>query len=189
VEKVIFQKKRDQDLVRQFRKGDEQAFTKLVERYKKKIYLTAYRFVQNHEDADDLSQEAFIKAYQFRHKFRGDSSFYTWVYRIVVNLSINFVRREHRSRGISIEEVKSSITEPRSTPEKDYRNRRIRERLYEGISHLPPKQRLVFMLRQFDGLSHSEIAEMLNKSEGAVKANYFHAVHKLQRYLQEFLII
>jgi RNA polymerase sigma-70 factor (ECF subfamily) len=178
---------RDRALVHRFCTGDEGAFEELINLYREKVYATAYRFVGNHEEADDLSQEVFIRVYRSLRKFRGDSSFYTWLYRIIINLCINYVKKRARYAKVPLEDVSGVMADPSDDPEKHMRNLAIRDRLNEGISLLPSKQRLIFILHQFDGLAHREIAEMLNKSEGGVKANYFHAVHKLRDHMKEFL--
>ena len=177
----------DRELIERFHGGDEKAFTLLVDHYKKKVYFTAYRFVGNHDEADDLSQETFMRVYGSLRRFRGDSSFYTWMYRIVVNLCINHLKMKSRATRVPLEDVAHHVSDPRSDPERDLKNRKIRDRLNEAIARLPEKQRLVFMLHQFDGLQHKEIARMLNKSEGGIKANYFHAIRKLRRHMEEFL--
>lgn len=164
--------------LREFINGDDRAFAKLVNRYKERIFLVVLRIVRNRDDAKDLAQEAFIKAYRNRQSFRADSSFYTWVYRIAVNLSLNYINRNRERKADSLEDTDSSnfSIEPDLTVEQE----ELRKTIDNAIKDLPARQRTVFVLRHYEEKSHAEIAQMLAITEGAVKANYHQAIQKLK---------
>ncbi|NUN69949.1 MAG: sigma-70 family RNA polymerase sigma factor [Bacteroidetes bacterium] len=171
-------------LIEEFRNGSEQAFNTLVLRYKEKIYWIVRRMVPDHDEADDITQNVFIKAYQSLGSFKGDSSFYTWLYRIAVNHALNEIRRKKLRRTFSIsEEVHQSASHeplPLERMEQEERTRRIAE----AVERLPEKQKKVFLLRYHEELPYEEIAKVLKTSVGGLKANYFHAVKKIGKYLK-----
>jgi RNA polymerase sigma-70 factor (ECF subfamily) len=170
-------------LIEEFNSGNEQAFNTLVLRYKEKIYWIVRRMIPDHDEADDITQNVFIKAYQSLKTFKGDSSFYTWIYRIAVNLSLNEIRRKKLRRTFSIDEeihqVPSFDAQPLELLEQKERTQQIRE----AIEQLPDKQKKVFLLRYYEELPYEEIAKILKTSVGGLKANYFHAVKKIGVYL------
>ena len=161
--------------------GQREAFDLIVERHRRSVYLLCYRFVGNHEDASDLSQDVFVRAYKGLQRFRGQSSLATWIYRISVNVCLNRVS------------VKRPITEDiDARPHLDPRAKDPAEELLKGerasqvreaIAHLPRKQRATVILRVYHELSHEEIAGILGSSVGAVKANFFHALGNLKKLL------
>jgi RNA polymerase sigma-70 factor (ECF subfamily) len=162
--------------------GRREAFDLIVERHRRSVYLLCYRFVGNHEDASDLSQDVFVRAYKGLQRFRGQSSLGTWLYRIGVNVCLNRVS------------VKRPVTEPiDARPHLDERAKDPAQELLKGerasqvreaISQLPRKQRATVILRVYHELSHEEIAGILGSSVGAVKANFFHALGNLKRLLK-----
>jgi RNA polymerase sigma-70 factor (ECF subfamily) len=170
----------DSILVQEFKQGDEKAFNQLVLRYQKRIYDLTYRLVRNHEDAADLSQEAFVRAYRNLKRFEERSSFYVWLTRIAVNLCINFSRREKFKSFLSIFDV-SEKPEVSVSPDMDMEKEELRRALDGAVKSLPERQRVTFVLRR-----HQEIAQIMEISEGAAKANYFQAVKKLQRLLKKY---
>ncbi|MFA6470555.1 MAG: RNA polymerase sigma factor [Candidatus Latescibacterota bacterium] len=176
----------DIELVRRFKKGNESAFTEIVNRYNKRLLNTAKVILNNEDDAMDLTQEAFVKAYFNMKGFREDSSLYTWLYRIVYNLCISHLRRKKIISFISFdhddEVMEFHSSEP--GPEKEYERKELRRSVIKAVDALPFKQRTVFTLKQIDGLTHGEIAEIMGITEGAVKASYFHAIRKLQCMLK-----
>ncbi len=171
-------------LIQDFNNGNEQAYNQLVLRYKEKIYWIVRRMIPNHDDADDITQNVFIKAYQSLRSFKGDSSFYTWIYRIAINLSLNEIRRKKFRRTFSIDEeihqIRSSDDQPIEVMVREERTRLIKE----AIERLPEKQKKVFLLRYYEELPYEEIAKILHTSVGGLKANYFHAVKKIGEYLK-----
>jgi len=172
----------DFDLIRRFLKGEEQAFSELVRKYQKRAYYLAYRFTHNHHDADDLSQEAFIKAYNSLKNFKGGSSFFTWFYRITTNLCINYLSRKPKQVQVPVENLPLSHPDPDAQSVME--DKELRLKINEAIEKLPLQQRAAFTLRQLEGLSFIETSEVMNCSVGAAKASYFHAVQKLRKYLK-----
>ncbi len=172
----------DSSLVRRFKQGDEKAFNQLVLRYQKKVYDLIYRMVRNREDAADLSMEAFVRAYRGLKAFEERSSFYVWLTKIAVNLSINFSRRDKFSSFLSILDLSQKRAPTASAAEK-METEELREAIGKAVRSLPVRQRSAFVLKYYQGLSHREIAEIMGISEGAAKANYFQAIRKLQKLL------
>ena len=172
----------DAELAAAARDGRAGAFDLIVERHRRHVYQLCYRFVANHEDASDLSQDVFLRAYRGLRSFRGQSTLATWLYRISVNVCLNRVavklprtepieERQHRDAG-------------ETASERVLRHERAAQ-VRAGIARLPPKQRAALVLRLYHDLSHQEIAETLDSSVGAVKANVFHALQSLKRILGE----
>ena len=158
--------------------GNRVAFEELVNRYKRSVYHLTFRMVHDYEDAADLSQETFLKVYQGLQKFKRQSSFHTWLYRITVNLCINHLRKKGKRQFVGLENV-DPIQQP------DVLNKLAAEELqnvmYTAVNTLPEKQRVAVILRIYHGLSHKEIANILGCSVGTVKANYFHAIRNLRK--------
>jgi len=178
----------DNVLIDRFLDGDVKAFNILVEKYKRKIYLTAYRLLGNHEDASDITQEVIIKMYNELKNFRRESSIYTWLYRITANLSLNELKKRKIRNFFDFDEVEEWLfKDEKQSPELSYRENELSNKIQEALNKLPEKQKLVFTLRYYDGLSYEEISEILGTSVGALKANYFHAVNKLQKELKNVL--
>jgi RNA polymerase sigma-70 factor (ECF subfamily) len=164
---------------------DDKTFGQLVNKYKERIYSVVLRIVRNKEEAKDLAQEAFVKAYKSRASFRAESAFYTWVYRIAVNLALNYVNRNRERRAESIENaIPAALTEPATDK---IEQAELGEAIAAAIEKLPARQRTVFVLRHYEEKAHAEIAKILSITEGAVKANYFQAVQKLKAALSGYL--
>ena len=174
----------DLKLIQDFKEGNEQAFNQLVIRYQEKVYWVVRRMIPDHDDADDITQNVFIKAYQSLHSFKGDSSFYTWIYRIAINLSLNEIRRKKFRQTFTIDEeihqIRSSDDQPIDVLVRKERTQQIND----AIELLPEKQKKVFILRYYEELPYEEIAKILHTSVGGLKANYFHAVKKIGVYLK-----
>ena len=181
----MIEKQMDEDLklVHDFLRGDEDAFRKLVDKYKKKVYYTAYHLVGNHEDAMDLSQEAFISAFKSLAGFRGRSNFYTWLYRITVNRCLNHLKMKSRYTRVSLDDGMETMDKNTKDITDGLSNEELRERIKTAVAVLPEQQRAVFVLRNYDGLSHKDISNILNISVGAVKAHYSLSVQKLRMAL------
>jgi RNA polymerase sigma-70 factor, ECF subfamily len=160
-------------------RGEREAFDPLVERYQRDVYRICYRYVNNHHDASDLSQEVFLKAYRAIGRFRGDSAFSTWLYRIAVNTCLNF----RAARRPASDELPETLADPgpgaESKVEKDERSRRVRD----AVSRLPEKQRATVILKIYHDLTHEEVAGILGATVGTVKANLFHALGNLKKTL------
>jgi RNA polymerase sigma-70 factor, ECF subfamily len=173
----------DLDLVEEVRKGKRQAFTELMRRHQQKIYWTARRIVGDHAEADDVTQEAFLKAYLALGEFRGDSSFYTWLYRIAVNLSLNAVRKRQVVEYIRESTILARLLPAAEDPHRALETKELESTLQRAVATLPEKQKAVFVMRYYDGMSYEEIAKVLKTSVGGLKANYFHALKKVQEAL------
>ena len=161
--------------------GDAGAFDLIVERHRRSVYLLCYRFVSNHEDASDLSQDVFLRAYRGLRSFRGQASLATWLYRIGVNVCLNRVSaKKPHSESIDDRQFVDERAESASDRLlKDERGARVRA----AIALLPRKQRATLVLRMYHEMSHQEIADVLGSSVGAVKANFFHALGNLKKLL------
>ena len=171
----------DRDLVECCRAGDRDAFDVLVTRHQRAVYGVCYRFVGNHDDAADLAQEVFLRAYRALGKFKGASAFGTWLHRIAVNVSLNRVGAR-RPPMQPIEASKATAVQSSSPAETLLRGERA-ARVRAAVARLPRKQRATLILRVYRDLSHQEIAAVLGTSVGAVKANFFHALNNLRRML------
>ncbi len=174
----------DLELVRLFQRGDESAFNRLVLRYQEKVYWVARRLVNDHDGADDITQEVFCKAYESLKEFRGDSSIFTWLYRITVNIALNAIRRQKVKDFFRIDQLFDTEDTSAQDPHEAMEQQENRELIDEAIARLPKKQRSVFLLRYYEELSYEEIARILKTSVGGLKANYFHAVRKIQEHIK-----
>lgn len=179
--------KEDLELVRSFREGNETGFDELVQRYRQRVYALVYRFVRNPEDATELAQDVFVRAYRALPGFQGKSSFYTWLYRIAVNVALSFLRRRRRRGAADAAEqldqdAVMNLPSP-DNPTRDFEQVRLREVIAQAVDALPARQRATFIMRQYQQLTNDEIAQTLKCPVGTVKANYFFAVKNLQQKL------
>jgi RNA polymerase sigma-70 factor (ECF subfamily) len=181
----------DLDLVQRFQRGDVTAFDLLVTKYQSKIYDIAHHYTRNAEDAYDLAQEVFERAFKSLGAFRKKSSFYTWLYRIAVNACIDYVRKRSRLQAVPIEEWACSYdlrnAGPSYSPAEAVELQELKHQITKAIDQLPPKQKAAFILKRQEGLSLKEIAEIFGRSEGTIKAHLFHATHKLMELLGPYL--
>jgi len=177
-------KKTDFELIDLVTVGNELAFEELVNRYKKAVYYLAFRIVRNHEDAVDLSQDTFLKAYQSLKKFRKKSSFHTWLYRITVNLCINHLRRNRDKVKVELEDLHAVM---QATTLEVLEFKELQDTVNEAIERLPEKQKVTVILRVYHGFSHKEISQILHCSVGTVKANYFHAIRNLRDFMKAYV--
>jgi RNA polymerase sigma-70 factor (ECF subfamily) len=182
----------DEELVALAKNGDTKAFEELVDRYKQKAYHIAFDFARDREEAKDLSQDAFLKAYMNIKKFDGRSGFYTWFYRILVNVCLDYRRRKQRAPVESYEEKLESGArlnqDPNAVPLPDQlvTAGQVSRKIGAALEALPPKQRTAFILRNHEGLSIREIAQMMQTAEGTVKVHLHRAVASLRQSLAEF---
>ena len=160
-------------------KGDREAFDRLVERHQRDIYRLCYRYVNNHEDASDLAQDSFLKAYRAIGRFRGDSAFATWLYRIAVNTCLNF----RSAKRMAQEELSESLADPAAPVVQTMEEREQAWRIREAVTRLPDRQRATLILKIYHELTHEEVAGILGSSVGTVKANLFHALGNLRKML------
>lgn len=170
--------KDDAGLVAQCKSGDREAFGELVKRYQKQIYYLSLRFTGDDDEAWDLSQEVFLRAYRGVGAFRGGSTFKTWLYAIAHNLLKNHYRRTSRERTESLDERQIPVE---GDEMETLLSRERSESLRGAVEELPYKQRMALTLRVYDGMSHREIGKVLGCSEGTVKVNFFHAVNNLRK--------
>jgi RNA polymerase sigma-70 factor (ECF subfamily) len=169
----------DREAVEACQGGEREAFDRLVERYQRDVYRLCYRYVNNHEDANDMAQEVFIKAYRALGRFRGDSSFSTWLYRIAVNTCLNF-RASRRPPG---EELPEGLPDTSAAVGEQLEREEQARRVREAVRRLPEKQRATLILKIYNDLTHQEVAVILGSTVGTVKANLFHALGNLRRIL------
>jgi RNA polymerase sigma-70 factor, ECF subfamily len=169
----------DRQAILACQRGEREAFDRLVERYQRDVYRLCFRYVNNHHDASDMAQEVFLKAYRALAKFRGDSSFSTWLYRIAVNTCLNF----RAARKAPAEELSEHVADGGMPVverlERDERSQRVRK----AVARLPEKQRATLILKVYQDLTHEEVARILGSSVGTVKANLFHALANLRKML------
>ena len=177
----------DDDLVQRAQAGDIQAFTELVGRVQEKVYHTILGLTRNQEDAGDLAQETFMVAYRSLKSFKRQSGFYTWVYRIAVNLTLNFLKKKGREKGTESFEDRMAVLDragyESASPEGDSLNRELKDRLDEAIASLGLPYRSAFNLVVNQGMSHGEAAKILGCSENTVSWR----MHKARKMLQEKL--
>ena len=182
-------------LVKRARKGDLAAYDDLVRRYQERIYATIYHMTSNHEDANDLAQEAFIKAYQALKSFKGGSSFYTWVYRIAVNKTINFLKQRKNKAHMSLDDLDFNAEHDpdlvalisEKTPRREVNLAELQEKLNAAMQKLSEPHRLVVTLHDVQGTSHEEIAKIMECNIGTVRSRLFYARQQLQAYLSDYL--
>lgn len=170
----------DEELVQLVKMGEIEPFDELVRRHEVKVHNLCYKMLKNYDDAKDMAQETFLKAYRNIKNFDGRSKFTTWLYRIAVNNCINFMKKERPS-----EEIKDEILEiPKDDPIEQYKKKKLKEAIYNAIAKLPEVQKSVFTLRALEELSYQEISTILNKPVNTVKVNYHLAVKNLKNYLK-----
>ena len=189
----------DLTLVKRVREGDQRAFKTLVERYQRKVYAVALGMLRNKEDSMDVSQEAFIKVYKYLDHFKGDSSFYTWLYRITVNICIDVIRKRNASKGEQVEfdeTVQMDATEANigalgsrlgTNPQKAALRKELAEKIQEALEQVPEKHRAILLLREVEGMSYEDLARTLKVPKGTVMSRLFHARLKVQQILNKYL--
>ena len=183
------------DLVHKARRGDLDAYDELVKRYQQRIYATIYHMTANHEDANDLAQDSFIKAYQALKSFKGGSSFYTWLYRIAVNKTINFLKQRKNKQHFSLNDLDFQTENnpdlvaliSHKTPLREVGLTELQKKLNEALLKLSEPHRMVVVLHDVQGVSHDEIAEMMDCNIGTVRSRLFYARQQLQGFLAEYI--
>jgi len=171
----------EQDLVRSAREGSHDAFRSLVERHMKRAYNVAFSFVNNHQGAEEVTQDAFVRAYEAIGSFRGDAEFSTWLHRIVMNLSLNKIRqsRSERARRAEGSPDDLSTTDGSPVPGDD-----VARHIERALHELPTMQRATVILRHMDGLSTRQVSGILRCSEGTVKTHLYRGLAKLRKKLE-----
>jgi RNA polymerase sigma-70 factor (ECF subfamily) len=185
----------EMELVNKARAGDLSAFDELVRRYQERIYATVFHMTSNHEDANDLTQETFIKAHQALKSFKGDSSFFTWIYRIAVNKTINLLKQRKNRIHISLNDMEMNAeNDPElvslvshKTPRRDMNLSELQEKLNTAMLTLSEDHRLVVTLHDIQGLSHEEIGKIMDCNVGTVRSRLFYARQQLQAQLSDYM--
>lgn len=185
----------DRELVAQAQAGDSAAFDALVTRYRTRIFAMIYNMVHNEQDAWDLAQDSFVKAWKSIARFRGQSSFYTWIYRIVMNVTIDALRKKQvKGSGaefddaVQLKEVdpaSQTVPHAEALPHQQMEQAEIRRRIEEAIAQLSPEHRAVILMKETEGMQYHEIAESLGCSIGTVMSRLFYARKKLQNLLRD----
>jgi RNA polymerase sigma-70 factor (ECF subfamily) len=172
----------DAELVDKVKSGDKSGFNKIILKYQKQVYRFAKRLLNEHDDADDVTQEVFIRLYNSIGDFRGESKLSTYIYRITYNLCLNHIKKKNRFQKIhvNIEQENNLISGNNSNPEYDFAEKEKQKLIRKAYDSLPEKQKAVFNLRFYENLSYEEISKITGKSVGGIKANYFHAFKKIE---------
>ena len=183
----------DQDLVTRAQQGDTRAFDALILKYGDKLYGLVYHMTSHKEDTHDLLQEIFARAYQSLGKFRGNSTFYTWIYQIAVNLTLNFLKKKKRRSGLSLNELDAAAHQDpalidnthEANPEQQTNLNELQVKLNEAMQKLSDPHRMVVTMFDIQGMSHAEIAKVLKTSEGTIRSRLHYAHLQLQAALQD----
>jgi RNA polymerase sigma-70 factor, ECF subfamily len=189
----------DLTLVKRVQGGDQRAFRTLVERYQRKVYAVAFGMLKDREESMDVAQEAFVKVYKYLDHFKGDSSFYTWLYRITVNICIDLLRKRGGARGEDVEfdeKLAHDTSEAQigalgsrlgTNPQKSALRRELAEKIQQALEQIPEKHRAILLLREIEGMSYEDLSRVLEIPKGTVMSRLFHARAKLQKILGEYL--
>ena len=174
----------DKELLEQFRDAatKEAAYTRIIKKYQEKLYWHVRRMVVEHEDANDVLQNMFIKVWKGLENFREDSQLYTWLYRIATNESLSFLEQQKKRSSVSLSDVESGLSN-RLQADKHFDANKLEWKLQVAIHQLPEKQRVVFNLRYYDEMPYEKMSKVLDTSEGALKASYHHAVKKIEDFI------
>jgi RNA polymerase sigma factor (sigma-70 family) len=174
----------DTELLLQFRNPEtkEKAFTAIIKKYQEKLYWHIRRMVVEHEDANDVLQNVFIRVWNGLENFREDSQLYTWLYRIATNECLSYLEQQKRKSTASLDESESGLAN-KVVADKFFDPNKLEWKLQLAIQQLPEKQRVVFTLRYYDEMPYEEMSRVLDTSEGALKASYHHAVKKIEDYI------
>lgn len=186
----------DRELVESARKGDRDAFRVLFERYHRRAYALAFGVLRHQDDALDVVQDAFIKAHKYLDKFEGNSSFYTWLYRIVMNLAIDHMRKHRRVKPVELDEqhLEGAVGEDSLLPKilggnpgRALLDKEIRARIDQALSELSENHRSVLVMRELEGMSYEEMAQAMNCSKGTIMSRLFHARKNMQKRLVDLV--
>jgi len=185
----------DAQLVEHVKAGHANAFNTLVNRYRERVFSVVYNMTSNREDANDVTQDVFVKAFRNIHRFKGNSAFFTWLYRIAVNTAISFIKKNRNRQYFSLENLEeegvsgklAEILSSRKHSRRDILLRELQEKLNEALQKLSVKHRTAVVLFEIEGLSHKEIGQILKCSEGTVRSRLHYAKNELQNYMKEYL--
>ena len=185
----------DSQLIELVNAGHTNAFNSLVTRYRDRIFSVVYNMTSNREDANDVTQDVFVKAFHNIHRFQQKSTFFTWLYRIAVNTAISFIKKNRSRQFFSLENFEeegisgklAEILSSRKHSRRELMLRELQEKLNEALQKLSVKHRTTVVLFEVEGLSHKDIGEILNCSEGTVRSRLHYAKNELQNYMKEYL--
>jgi len=174
----------DSELLAQFKDPltKEKGFTGIIKKYQQRLYWHIRRLVVQHEDANDVLQNMFIKVWNALDNFREDSQLYTWLYRIATNESLTYIEQQKKRSSVSLSDVENGLSN-KLRADKNYDSNKIEWKLQLAMQQLPEKQRIVFNLRYYDEMPYQQMSKVLETSEGALKASYHHAVKKIEDYI------
>ena len=174
----------DKELLLQFKEDStrESAYTRIIKKYQERLYWHIRRLVIEHEDANDVLQNMFIKVWKGLDNFREDSQLYTWLYRIATNESLTFLQQQKKRRSVSLSDDENFLSN-KLQADKDFDGQKLEWKLQLAIQKLPERQRTVFNLRYFSEMPYEEMSRVLETSEGSLKASYHHAVKKIEDYI------
>jgi RNA polymerase sigma factor (sigma-70 family) len=177
----------DKELLFQFHTTatKEKAFTAIIKKYQEKLYWHVRRLVVDHDDANDVLQNVFIKVWKGLENFREDSQLYTWLYRIATNEGLTFLEQQKKRSTVSLEDDDGGLSN-KVRSDADFDANKLEWRLQMAIQQLPEKQRLVFNLRYYDEMPYQEMSRILDTSEGALKASYHHAAKKIEEFIKNY---
>jgi RNA polymerase sigma factor (sigma-70 family) len=175
----------DTELLVQFRNPitKEKAFTAIIKKYQEKLYWHVRRMVIEHEDANDVLQNVFVRVWNGLENFREDSQLYTWLYRIATNECLTYIEQQKKRASVSLDEFDTGLSN-KVKADSHFDANRLEWKLQLAIQQLPEKQRIVFNLRYYDEMPYEEMSRVLDTSEGALKASYHHAVKKIEDYIK-----
>jgi len=188
----------DSELVERAQDGDREAFQTLVERYQENVYSICYGKVKDEQDAKDVSQDVFVKVFRYIENFNQESSFYTWLYRIAVNTSIDFLRKQSRRKEVDYDDTIQTDEDVEGgellmpsklgiDPDKELGRKELREKMLEALDSLSDKHRTILTLREVEGLSYKEMADVLEISKGTVMSRLYHARQYFQEALDDYV--
>ncbi|MDB5212006.1 MAG: sigma-70 family polymerase sigma factor [Sediminibacterium sp.] len=177
----------DKELLFQFQNTatKEKAFTAIINKYQEKLYWHVRRLVVDHDDANDVLQNVFIKVWKGLENFREDSQLYTWLYRIATNEGLTFLEQQKKRSTVSLSDVESGLSN-KVKADANFDANKLEWRLQLAIQQLPEKQRMVFNLRYYDEMPYQEMSRILDTSEGALKASYHHAAKKIEEFIKNY---
>ncbi len=179
--------KTDLELIEEFRQGKVEGFNELVRRYQEKVYWVARRVIGSHDDADDVVQDVFVKVYAGLKDFRGEAGIYTWLYRITVNVALNALRKKKVKEFVRYDEFAEELNTEQEHADAKTLKEEYQSIFERAVSQLPPRQKLVFTLRYHDEIPYDEMAKMMKKSAGGLKANYSIALKKILEFMKREL--
>ena len=182
---MAISEKSDAELLARFREPatKEAAYTSLIRKYQERLYWHIRRMVVDHDDANDVLQNVFIRVWNGLENFKEESQLYTWLYRIATNESLTFLEGQKKRSAVSLSEVESGLSN-KIKADRHFDANKLEWKLQLAIQQLPEKQRIVFTLRYYDEMPYEEMSKVLETSEGALKASYHHAVKKIEDYIR-----